>query len=157
MDANNTYTSTLNASTSFAAQMEFQPTVETLREGSQRSTRQRADQYTQQLRPNANTTECSGQPGVFFPFLSTVLDEDTLTRTALHRTVLHTGEDGSRAVPRSPLKIQSSKAEQKAAQAFRDAEPHDLDADITEEAQSVTPPNVIVYMLLAWGPSDSMI
>ena len=122
MDANNTYTSTLSASTSFAARMESQPTVETLRQGSCATAiqlHQRADQYARHHRPNANTTECSGQPGVFFPFLSTVLDEDTLTRTALHRTVLTTGEDGSRDVPRSPLKIQSSKAEQKVAQAFR--------------------------------------
>ena len=143
MDANNTYTSTLNASTSFAARMESQPTVETLRQGSCATAiqlHQRADQYARHHRPNANTTECSGQPGVFFPFLSTVLDEDTLTRTALHRPVLTTGEDGSRDVPRSPLKIQSSKAEQKVARAFRDAEPRNLDSDITEEARSVTPP-----------------
>jgi hypothetical protein len=113
MDKNYTSITTLKGSTSFAAQMELQPTVETLRLGSQRSTRQRADQYTQELRPNANTTEFSGQPGVFFPFLRkvNVLDEDNLTRTDLHRTVLYTGEDGSRAVPRSPLKIRSSKAE----------------------------------------------
>ena len=134
MDANNI--TTLNASASFAARMESQPTVETLRQGSCTTAiqlHQRANQY-------ARHAECSGQPGGFYPFLSTVLDEDTLTRTALHRTVRDTGEDGGRAVPRSPLKIQSSKAEQRVAQAFRDAEPRNLDADITEEAQSVTPP-----------------
>ena len=68
------------------------------------------------------------------------MDEDTLTRTALHRTTVHLREEGGSAVPRSPLKIQSSKAEQKVAQAFRDAEPRDLDADISKEAQTATPP-----------------
>ena len=114
MDANNKYTATFNGSASFSAQMESQPTVETLRRGSCTTAyqlHQRADQFARHLRPNANTTECSGPPGGFFPFLSTVLDEDTLTRTHLHRTVLYAGEDGSRAVPRSPLKIRSSKAE----------------------------------------------
>ena len=138
MDANNI--TTLNASASFAARMESQPTVETLRQGSCTTAiqlHQRANQY-------ARHAECSGQPGGFYPFLSTVLDEDTLTRTALHRTVRDTGEDGGRAVPRSPLKIQSSKAEQRAAQAFRDAEPRNLDADITEEAQTATPPRAEV-------------
>jgi hypothetical protein len=75
----------------------------------------------------------------FFPFLSTVLDEDTLTRTALHRSVLPLGEDGGHITLRSPLKIQSSKAEQKVAQAFRDAEPRNLNADITVEAHTGTP------------------
>ena len=143
MDAtNNTYTATFNASGSFTARMESQPTVETLRQGSCTTAYQlhkRADQYARHLRPNANTTECSGPPGGFFPFLSTVLDEDTLTRTALHRSVLPLGEDGGHITLRSPLKIQSSKAEQKVAQAFRDAEPRNLNADITVEAHTGTP------------------
>jgi hypothetical protein len=52
-------------------------------------------------------------------FLSSVLGvEDTLTRTALH-----TVEEGGRVVSRSPLKVQTYKAEQKVAKAFQDANP----------------------------------
>ena len=111
--------------------------VESLRPGSCATAIQLhhlAEQYARHLLPTANTNGCSGSPGKIFPFLSTVCDEDTLTRTALH-----TVEKGGRAVPRSPLKVQTSKAEQKAAKAFQDANPRNLDADITEEAHSATP------------------
>ena len=112
MDAH-TYKTTYNATASFSNLMEQQPMVESLRPGSCATAIQLhhlAEQYARHLLPTANTNGCSGSPGKIFPFLSTVCDEDTLTRTALH-----TVEEGGRVVPRSPLKIQTSKAEQKAA------------------------------------------
>ena len=67
-------------------------------------------------RPSANTERCSGSPSSIYPYHSEVLSDDLLSRTCLS-----TVSEDDDSFGRSPLPVQSSRAEKKVAQDFRGA------------------------------------
>ena len=78
--------------------------------------------------PTAQTSNCAGETESIYPFLSEVVDQDILSRTMLFSEAEDT--DGSQ---RSPLPVQTSRAERKVARDMWDTAPRDLNADISGE------------------------
>ena len=122
--------------TTFGARLDSTPVVRRLRQGTfvtKEDVYAQAALYARAARPSANTENCSGSPGSVYPYLSGVLDDDLLARTSL--SAISADELSSR---RSPLIVQSSRAERKVAQGLRDATPRDISADISREAKEDT-------------------
>ena len=132
--------------TTFGARMDSAPPVECLRQGiftTKEEVYAEAARNARAARPLANTEHCSGSPGRIYPYVSEVLGEDLLARTCLS-TIF---EDGDSSV-RSPLPVQSSRAERKVAQNFF---PRDISTDISREAEDVSKPTAASASLSAAG------
>ena len=78
--------------------------------------------------PTAQTSNFAGETESIYPFLSEVVDQDILSRTMLFSEAEDT--DGSQ---RSPLPVQTSRAERKVARDMWNTAPRDLHADISGE------------------------
>ena len=79
---------------------------------------------------SAQTSNCTGETESIYPFIGGVVDPDTLARTLLFSEPTET--DGSH---RSPLPVQTSRAERKVARDMWDTS-RDLRADISGEGMS---------------------
>ena len=120
--------------TTFSARLDSTPVVRRLRQGTfltKQDVYAQAALYARAARPSANTENCSGSPGSIYPYLSGVLDEDLLARTSLSSIF----DDGDLS-RRSPLNVQSSRAERKVAHGLRDATPRNIYVDIAREAEA---------------------
>ena len=111
--------------TTFSARMDSSPSAERLRPGTFTNNEDvyaEAALLSRAARPSANTERCSGSPGSIYPYHSEVLSDDLLSRTCLF-----TVSEDDDSFTRSPLQVQSSRAEKKVAQDFRGAAPRDID------------------------------
>ena len=122
--------------TTFSARMDSSPSVERLRPATftkNEDVYAEAALLSRAARPSANTEHSSGSPGSIYPYLSEVLGDDLLARTCLS-----TVSEDDDSFGRSPLQVQSSRAEKKVAQDFRGAAPRDISSDISREAEEAT-------------------
>ena len=118
--------------TTFRARMDSSPSAERLHPGTFTNNEDvyaEAALLSRAARPSANTERCSGSPSSIYPYHSEVLSDDLLSRTCLS-----TVSEDDDSFGRSPLPVQSSRAEKKVAQDFRGAAPRDISSDISREA-----------------------